>query len=478
MRTMNETNSFAAAFSAELFRDVGYRIIGQLAEYLAGALEGDPGPVLPWVAPEDTAAAWPPDFTEEGGSDINELLGQVLAAANHLHYPGYMGHQVPGPLPVAALCDLLASFLNNSTTVYEMGMSGAGMERSVVRWMAQSLGFDAASDGMLTSGGSLGNLTGLLTARQIQAKPGDDRPIAVLVSSQAHYSVLRAVRIMGLDNAAIESVPVDAAYHMRPEELPEALRRAESRGRRVIAVTASACSTATGSYDPLESIAEFCAAHDLWLHVDAAHGGAACLSPRYRHYLKGIERADSVVWDAHKMLLMPSLITGVLFKDGRHASAAFEDQASYLYERDSDEEWYNFGHRTLECTKPLSCIKLYVALRAFGVRLFREYVTAAFDLARRFAAMLNEAQDFECAAEPESNIVCFRYIPAGAGELDVLQASIRRRLIADGRFYIVQTQLPGGLYLRTTLINPFTTESHLQQLLEAIRESAAKPSPA
>lgn len=457
------------AFSPETFRRQGHRLVDRLADYLIQAMRGGDFPVLPWAEPADTAAAWPSAFPEEGAGEFHELLDRVLSAANHLHHPCYMGHQVPGPLPIAALCDLVSSLLNNSTAVYEMSTSAAGMERAVIQWMARQLGFGAEADGMLTSGGSLGNLTALLAARQVRGSDGDPRPPAVLVSSQAHYSLLRAVRILGFGSDGCEPVAVDADYRIRPEALVEALRRAESRGRRVIAVAANACSTATGAYDPVLALADFCGAQGLWLHVDAAHGGAACLSEKYRFLLEGIQYADSVVWDAHKMMLMPSLVTGVLFKDGRHAYAAFDDKASYLYERASEEEWYNFGHRTLECTKPLSCLKVYIALQCFGTRLFGDYVTGTYDLARRFAVLLDQARDFECAARPQSNIVCFRYTPPGVSDLDMFQSALRKRLIAEGGFYIVQTQLPTGLHLRTTLINPLTQEAHLVQLMDRIR---------
>jgi len=459
------------AFDPELFRTLGHRLIDQLASHLDCALHDSRMPVLPWVDPEVMANTWPPDFPERGNENLNALLGRVLDAANHLHHPAYMGHQVPGPLPAAALCDLVASFLNNSTTVYEMGASGAGMERSVVRWMAATLGFGPQAGGVLTSGGSVGNLTGLLAARELHAAKCRRKPPALLVSDQAHYSILRAVRVMGWGAAGVETVPSDPRYRLPAEALEEHQHRAEARGRTIIGVVASACSTATGAYDPLPAIADFCEAKGLWLHVDAAHGGAASLSDKYRHLIDGIQRADSVVWDAHKMLLMPALVSGVIYKRGQDAYRAFEDEASYLYERTPEEEWYNYGHRTIECTKPMNCIKAYAMLHCYGTRLFGDYVTATYDLARRFAAMLREAPGFHSATAPESNIVCFRYIPDGAGDLDLLQAAIRRRLLADGNHYIVQTHLPAGLHLRTTLINPFTRENHLAALIGAVREA-------
>ena len=459
-----------SAFDPELFRNTGHQLIDHLTDYLGRAQRGEPMPVLPWVEPNAMAERWPAGFSPEGDGQLLSVLQTVLAEANHLHHPRYVGHQVPGPLPVSALCDMLASLLNNGMAVYEMGMSGTAMERSVIRWMAESLGFDgAAADGVLTSGGSVGNLTALLAARQVQAEHWPGAAPVFLVSDQAHYSVLRAARIMGLGRDGVEIVPSDAGFHLRAELLEECMQRAEARGRKVIAVAAAACSTATGAYDPLERIADFCERHQLWMHVDAAHGGAACLSERRRPLLRGVERADSVVWDAHKMLLMPALVSGVVFRNGLHSYVAFEDKASYLFERAGQEEWFNLGHRTIECTKTMSCLKVYAALRCFGTRLFGEYIDYTYDLAGRFATMIREEPDFELATTPESNIVCFRYLPKGVTDPDRLQGAIRKRILAEGSFYLVQTQLRTGLHLRTTLINPFTEETHLAELLNTVR---------
>ena len=149
---------------------------------------------------------------------------------------------------------------------------------------------------------------------------------------------------------------------MRPEGLDAAFDEAVRRGRRPVAVVANACSTATGSYDDLESVAAFAGRRGLWFHVDAAHGAAALLSPKYRHLLRGLDQADSFIWDAHKNMLMPALITAVVFREGGRSYEAFSAKASYLFERSAREEWYNFAHRTLECTKTMMGMRLFVSL--------------------------------------------------------------------------------------------------------------------
>ncbi|RKI35819.1 pyridoxal-dependent decarboxylase, partial [Corallococcus sp. AB004] len=250
-------------------------------------------------------------------------------------------------------------------------------------------------------------------------------------------------------------------------------------GRKAIAVVASAGSTATGAFDPLEPVADFAERHGLWFHVDGAHGAAASLSPKYRAQVKGIERADSVVWDAHKGLLMPALVTAVLFRDGARSFDAFSQEAHYLFHGDGDDArpYSDVGLRTLECTKEMMPLKVYACLSVLGTRVFEEAVTASYDQARRFAGMLTAAPDFELALEPDCNIVCFRHTPAHVPPegWDALQVRLREALVSRGSFYLVQTRLPRGVYLRTTLIHPLTGDSDLEALLDALRSAAARP---
>lgn len=288
-------------------------------------------------------------------------------------------------------------------------------------------------------------------------------------SEQAHYSVARAIKVMGWGTDGFVPVPHDDQLRLRVDALEERLQIADSKGRRVIAVVANACCTSTGTFDLLEGIADFCHRHGIWFHVDGAHGAAACLSEKYRHLVRGIERADSVVSDAHKLLLMPALCTAVLFRSGPDAYTAFAEKASYLFEHAPEEERYNLGHRTIECTKRMLALKLYAVLACRGPERLGAYVTERFDLARRFAAIIGATPDFELGAQPESNIVCLRYLGGKGDCLDEVQNRTRQRLIERGTTYLVRVQLPQGVFLRTALMNPATQERHLTRLLDEIR---------
>jgi len=467
-------NGLNDAFSPERFRDSGHAAIDQWANHLAAAQQRRV-PVLPWVEPVEMLKRWPAEFP--GGDTFEQLSSRLVADSIHLHHPRYVGHQVTPPLPDAALADALSALLNNGSSVYEMGPAATAMEINLVRWMGGRLGFPSSCGGALTSGGSLGNFTALLAARQARAgfdcwKLGQQSgpPLAVLCSDQTHYCVQRAVRMMGWGDDGAVSIPTDSRYKMRADLLESALAQSRSLGRRVIGVVASASSTSTGAIDPLEEIAEFCRRHDLWFHVDGAHGASLAISQKHRFRLKGIERADSVVWDPHKLMLMPALITGIIYRDANHAYGAFAQEASYLFGgADPRDEWFNTGVRTLECTKLIMGFKLYSSLRIHGEGMFASYVEAMLERATQFAALLRETGDFRVAVEPECNIVCFRYEPQGQEMTDAKQSEIRERVIRRGGFYLVKTRLRDGVYLRTTLLNPMVTLEDLKALLEEIR---------
>lgn len=468
-----------SAFDPAEFRATGHGLVDILADYLERAQRGDAMPVLPTVDPDELLAQVSGEFPEDPTDDFLGLLRQLVDRSNHLHHPGYIGHQVATVLPQAALAELTHALLNNGMAVYEMGQLQTVMERRVIEFFARAFGWDDSAGGVMTHGGSLGNLTALLAARQSKSghdvwTEGQREACAVLVSDQAHYCVARAVQVMGWGADGAIRVATDERFHVRRDALERGMEAAAARGRRVLAVVASSCSTATGSFDPLEEVADFCAEHDLWLHVDGAHGAPLVLSATHAHKLAGIERADSVVCDLHKLMSMPALVTAVLFRDGRKSHEAFAQEASYLFrDADPEREWFDVGRRTLECTKRAMGATAYILLRSLGTRCFREHVDRLVGLATTFAGLVRDAADFELACEPEANIVCFRHTPTGfAGDLDALQGRVRTRVLEAGAFYIVQTALRGAKWLRVTVMNPMTDEARLVALLEEVRQAA------
>ncbi|MBL0220526.1 MAG: pyridoxal-dependent decarboxylase [Myxococcales bacterium] len=469
-----------AAYDPERFRADGHRLIDALADQLA-AWHAREGLAVPWRPPAEARAAWAAEGLEHG--ELVADLMKVARASTALAHPRVMAHQVPPPLPGAALAELVAAMLNNGMAVAEMGPAAVPIELAVIDWMCGALGLPAGAGGVLTSGGSLGNLTALLAMRQAHAgfdvwKEGAHAgpPLAVIVSSDAHYSIARTLRIMGWGDGGAISAQVDAEHRLTAAAVERALDAATGSGRRVIGIVASAGSTATGAFDPLSELADLAQARQLWLHVDAAHGGGVALSATHRHLLAGIERADSVVWDAHKLLMMPALVTAVLFKRGGHAFEAFAQQASYLFAATTPAEtWWDLGQKTLECTKRAMAVELWTALRVHGAGWFGQVIDRQIALAHGLAARLRVA-GFEVPLAPTSNIVCYRHVPAGVTgpALDAHNRALRTQVLEDGRFYIVGTQLPGGFHLRSTIMNPLIEERDLDDLVAHLVELGAR----
>jgi L-2,4-diaminobutyrate decarboxylase len=473
-----EESKIPDPFNPEEFRKEGHSLVDTLSDYLEEALSGKEMPVLPWNEPDQLAES----FSFESGDGEKELLNtfirRILDNSIHIHHPHYIGHQVTSPLPATVLVQFCTSLLNNGAAIYEMGPVNMAMERNVIKKFGSLIGYTSSFDGIFTHGGTTGNLTAMLAARQVKTdyniwedgvreknKPG------YIISEQAHYSVGRNVKIMGLGEESIIKIPVGKNFRMRTDLLEEIKAGAEKKGIRIISVVASSCSTATGSYDDLESVADFCEKHGLWMHVDGAHGMGVLFSEKYNHLVKGIERADSVVIDFHKMLLVPALNTLVMFRNGERSFETFAQKASYLFQKSQKNVWYNSAIRTIECTKSALGIIAYSALKYYGNSYYPQYIDSRYDLTSDFALMIKSDRQLQLAAEPESNIICFRFAPEGYNDLvlNKINSEIRSKIIKEGSFYIVQTELEGKIWIRLTIINPVTSENDLKSLLDRVR---------
>ena len=262
---------------------------------------------------------------------------------------------------------------------------------------------------------------------------------------------------------------------MKIDELSRAIKDLKAENRKIVAVVAGACATPIGAFDQLDAVASICDAENVWMHVDAAHGGAALMSENHRHLVRGIERADSVVWDAHKMLFMPALCAFTFYKNKEHRFAAFEQDAPYLFDPSNPSiAEYDSGTKTIECTKRAAAYGLWGIWSLFGRQLFTDLVDVTFDLTQTLYKMLDESTDFEPLHQPQCNIQAFRYLPEQIRdrpieEIGEFQLDVRRKVITSGRAYIVPIKINGVGALRATVINPCTTEADLAEVLSEIR---------
>lgn len=381
--------------------------------------------------------------------------------AAHLHCP---------PLAVAIAADLVAAAMNPSLDSWDQGPSSVALEPEVVRVLAGLAGYSPdSSGGVVTSGGTESNLTALLLARDCMtrtAHPTGGRP-RVLCSAAAHFSVTRSAGILGLGEDAVVPVPTDAGHRLDSAALRTELAAVRSRGDTSIAVVATAGTTDLGAIDPLADIADAAAAYGAWLHVDAAYGGGALFSRRLAPLLAGVERADSVALDLHKLGWQP-VAAGVLLTREAEGFAPLERRVAYLNPDDDEDAGYpSLLGRSLRTTRRPDAFKIAVTLRAYGRSGLGALVDRCHDLARHAAAYIAAHPRVELLAEPVLTTVAFRYVPATA-DPDAVNATLRRVLLAEGRAVIGRTEAAGALWLKLTLLNPNATEADVEALIDAV----------
>lgn len=428
--------------------------------------------------PPDVAARFDEPLPEHGrplAEVIARLEEQVLPDCNHLAHPRAMGHQVSAPLAVAVWTEALTAALNQSGAVWEMSPVGTIVETQVVRWMCDLAGLGPEAGGTFTSGGTEATFAGLLAARHA-ARPdawrrglGADPPV-VVCGEHAHYAVSRAVGELGLGTDQIVTIP-SVRFRMDTLALEQALDRLQADGRQVMAVVATAGTTATGSFDDLEAIGATCDARGLWLHVDGAHGASALLSPEHRGRLAGVARARSIAWDPHKMMLMPLAASVVLVRDERDLEAAFSQRAPYLFHARAGARNWDQGVRSFACSRRLDAFKVWVAIQRYGSAGLGALYAHLCATARHLYDTVRERRRFEALHEPESNIVCFRYVGDAtlpADRVDAVNLDLREAYNRAGDGWITTTVLGGRRVLRATIMNPRTTHADVTRVLDGL----------
>ncbi|MEP6992167.1 MAG: aminotransferase class I/II-fold pyridoxal phosphate-dependent enzyme [bacterium] len=452
-------------------------------EYLAMTGDGN-GPVSTSLTSDQLARRFDEPLPLEGSplaAVVARLRDDVVADSNRLMHPRAAGHQVSAPLPAAIWAESVIGALNQSLAVAEMSPTATVLEHRVVRWMCDLVGYPTSAGGTLTSGGTEATLAALLAARSAAIPDvwtngvGAHAPV-VVCGAHAHYAVARAVGELGIGMRNVVVVPA-RDFSMDVRALEAALDDLAREGRVVMAVVATAGSTATGSFDDLEAIGALCDARDLWLHVDAAHGGSALLSARHRDRLCGIGRARSIAWDPHKMMLLPLSAGLLLVRDERALESAFSQRAPYLFHGADGARVWDQGVRSLQCSRRADVIKLWVVLQRYGANGIGALYDRLCDVARAMHDMLAEHPRFVVLHEPASNILCFRWVGDGSHAeeaLDTLNRELRERYNRSGAGWITATDLDGRRVLRATIMNPRTSEDDVREIVEALDREAGR----
>lgn len=408
---------------------------------------------------------------------LRVLLEDVVPWASKVAHPAYFAY-IPGSTTwPAALADLVAAVANVYAGSWMEAAGPSHLELVLVDAFRQWMGLPECAEGVLVSGGSAANLTALATAREAKVGAHDDDAI-LYCSDQTHSSVGRAARVLGFGPQQVRVVPSDQHFRLRADALRAAMITDLLAGRRPLAVVASAGATNTGAVDPLVDVADLCAEHDVWFHVDAAYGGFAALTERGAAMLEGIDRADSITLDPHKWLFQPMECAAVLVREPGALERAFAVLPDYLAEAHGGEDEVDFSDRGLQLSRSARSLKVWTSIATFGVAAFRATIDRNLDLAALAERIVEEDPDLELMNPATLGIVCFRRRVEGAGEDRVAEvnSALVTALMESGRGMVSTTRLHGRYAVRLVVLNHLTGESDVRDVLEFFARSAEPPS--
>jgi glutamate/tyrosine decarboxylase-like PLP-dependent enzyme len=455
------------ALDPETMRQLGYRTVDMLVDRITGP----PGPVVRSQTPGELRKRLtiaPPEAPAGFDEILDGLERDVLPFVARISHPGYLAF-IPGEGTwPGALGDLISSALNIDTCWW-LGASGpTTLELVVVDWIRQWAGYPEGAAGVLVSGGSASNLTALACAREARSGSMDEQAI-VYMSDQTHSSLARAARALGFRPDQVRVIPTDESASMRVDALRGAIAADQAGGRAPLIVVANAGTTATGAIDPFGDLAEICREHGIWLHVDGAYGGFACLSKRGGEALAGMDVADSITLDPHKWLYQPIELGCLLVRDGSLLRRGFEITPDYLSDVEASEREVNFSDLGLQLTRSSRAIKLWLSLRYFGVSAFRAAIDRCLDLAAGAERQIDASPDLELMTVASLGVVTFRRHPNGVDNealLDRMNASLAERIQHQGDVFVSTARVRGRLVLRLCILNHSTSQAEVDRALE------------
>jgi aromatic-L-amino-acid decarboxylase len=407
---------------------------------------------------------WDPTPVHEALDDTGRILDESIAQPR----PRYFAFVGSSGLEIGTIADLLAHTYDINLAVD--ARAATEIEHQAVRWAAEFIGYPSDAAGAFTSGGTVSNTSALAAAREF-ALPGSrhegigDRRVAVYCSQEVHYSITRAIEMLGIGSRNLRAIPLDEERGMRPDLLAAAIDEDRAGGITPVAVVATAGTTLTGAIDPLEAIADVCEARGVWMHVDGAYGmPAASVRPEL---FRGFERARSVSVDAHKWLFLPKACGIVLVRRQEDLEASFAHEQGYLPHQRHELHAVDI---TFEYSRPFRALKLWLAMRAHGARAFHEAIERNLVQARVLHETVSARPDFESLGEPRLSIAPFRHVPGGVDDLDAHNERLAEALQADGRVWISSALIDDDVWLRPCFVNFRTTEEDVADLVEIAAE--------
>lgn len=459
------------------FRQLAHRMVDQALDHVQSV---DDRPAWQQMGGDvrarlsDSSIPW----QGEGEAAVYEqFLADVQPYANGSTSPRHFGWVHGNGFPFAMMAELLASEMNAHLAGYDQ--APAMVERQVVEWMRQIMGFPEGASGLLLSGGSMANFTALAVARNAQA-PYDIREeglrplprMMVYGATETHSWAKKSIEVLGLGRQSFRQIPVDEHYTMDIARLRGAIEEDIAIGRQPAVVIGTAGTVNTGATDDLNALADLCEERGLWFHVDGAFGALLAVSKNYRHVVAGMERADSLAFDLHKWMYLPFEIACLLVRDGAMHRAAFSQSASYLatLERGVAAGGFPFADLGLELTRGFKALKAWMSFKAYGLEKFGALIERNIQQAQFFADLIRKEPELELMADVPMNIVCFRYRDSRLTEdqLDVLNVEILLRLQEEGIAIPSSTTIDEHFAIRLCIVNHRTKEADLIAIVASI----------
>ncbi len=457
------------------FRRYGHELVDWLADYM------DTVGTYPVVSPAKPGAiklripTSPPSEKEPMEQILADFRDLILPGITHWQHPGWFAYFPANNSPPSVLAELLTAGLGAQCMVWQTSPAAAELEEAVMEWLREMLGLPEAMVGCIQDTASTATLCALLTAREKTTRFESNRSglrqlLKVYASDETHSSIEKGVKIAGFGSQSIEFIATDDSYAMVPEKLEAQIKKDRANGQHPCCVVATIGTTSSTAIDPLEDIGWICRRHDVWLHVDAAFAGTAAILPEKRSILKGMEHADSFVFNPHKWMLTNFDCSAYFVRDPGALIQTFEIHPEYL-KTGRDAVVKNYRDWGIQLGRRFRALKLWFVIRSYGVDGLRAMVREHLRLAQLFAGWVQNDTRFETMAPVSLSLVCFR-LNDGRPEpqLDALNAELLQRVNATGRVFLTHTALKGTFVLRMMIGQRTTAEEHVRLAWDIISE--------
>ena len=470
-------------FDSATRRKLGYRLIDQVDQYYTSLTD------RPVQLPADQRTYGPlndaiPELGEDPFQVLDDVFGEMVDKGFHVPSANYFGLMNPTPTYMGFLAEALVAALNPQLATLARSQLASKIELESVRWIAERVGWKEDFGGTFTSGGNEANFSGLALALAAHFPDAVDEGMVsiggqavVYASAESHHSLDKSAGLLGIGRKALHRIPITGRLQLDPAKLERAIEEDRAAGRFPFCAVATTGTTNSGIVDDLVAMADICHRHKLWLHVDGAYGAAVVFSDKHRHLVRGIELADSITIDPHKWLAVPFAAGVILTRHPKVLEQAFSITSPYM-PKAAGAHLPDNARISTQWTRRMNSLKLWLTLRVHGRQAYEQHIDRQLELARNFAAWIENSQDFELAAPTTLTIVNFRVKAAGRSEQEMAaaHAEIVEAVTHDGHLWISDTVVNGRSVLRMMVISYLTEERHLESLKSAL-EAAARSTP-